>query len=56
MIKSRLVQFQEIAQELSDKVKASSNEVEIQDYSREVDLKYTQVAYYHLCSYPKEGM
>lgn len=44
MIKTRAVQFQEIAQSLNDKAKATSNEVRIQDFFREVELNYEQVA------------
>ncbi|MEZ5038391.1 MAG: hypothetical protein R2828_00800 [Saprospiraceae bacterium] len=36
MIKTRSVQFCEIAQALNDEVKASSNKVRIQDFFREV--------------------
>lgn len=44
MIKTRTVQFQEVAQALNDEVKAKSNEIRIQDFFREVDLDYEKVS------------
>lgn len=55
MIKSRSVQFCEIAQELNDEVKASSNEVRIQDFFREVELNYEQAALLLSMFLPKRG-
>lgn len=40
LIKSRNVQFCEVAQHLNDEAKLSSNEVRIQDFFREVDIDY----------------
>lgn len=45
MIKTRSVQFCELGQALNDEVKASSTEVRIQDFFREVSLDYEQVAW-----------
>jgi Transposase DDE domain len=44
LIKSRKVQFNEIAVHLNDDVKSTSNETRIQDFFREVDLDYKSVA------------
>lgn len=55
MIKTRAVQFCEIAQELNDQVKASSNETRIQDFFREVELNYEQVALLLAMFLPKRG-
>lgn len=55
MIKTRSVQFCEIAQELNDNVKASSNEVRIQDFFREVQLNYEQVALLLCMFLPRRG-
>jgi hypothetical protein len=44
LIKSRNVQFCEVAQHLNDKAKLTSNEVRIQDFFREVELDYYFVA------------
>ena len=55
MIKTRAVQFCEIAQSLNDKVKASSNEVRIQDFFREVELNYEQVALLLAMFLPRRG-
>lgn len=44
LIKSRNVQFCEVAQHLNDEAKLSSNEVRIQDFFREVQLDYLSVA------------
>jgi len=38
LLKSRSVQFCEVAQHLSDAVKMASNETRIQDFFRETDL------------------
>ena len=55
MIKTRAVQFCEVAQALNDKVKASSNEVRIQDFFREVELNYEQVAILLAMFLPRRG-
>ena len=55
MIKSRSVQFCEIAQHLNDKVKASSNETRVQDFFREVELSYEQVALLLAVFLPRKG-
>jgi len=55
MIKMRSVQFCELAQELNDQVKASSNEVRIQDFFREVELNYEQLAILLAMFLPKKG-
>ena len=52
VIKSRNVQFCEIAPHLNDQVKTSSNEVRIQDFFREVSLDYRQVATLLVCLLP----
>jgi hypothetical protein len=44
LIKSRKVQFCEVAQHLNDEAKIECNEVRIQDFFREVKLDYRQVA------------
>jgi Transposase DDE domain len=55
MIKTRSVQFCEVAQALNDEVKASSNEVRIQDFFREVVLDYEQLALLLAMFLPKKG-
>lgn len=55
MIKTRKVQFCEIAQELNNKVKAESNETRIQDFFREVELDYAQVALLLAMFLPRRG-
>lgn len=44
LIKSRNVQFCQVAQHLNDEVQTASNEVRIQDFFREVNLNYQSVA------------
>lgn len=44
LIKSRKVQFCEVAQHLNEQVQDISNEVRIQDFFRQVELDYEQVA------------
>lgn len=44
LLKSRNVQFCEVAQHLNDAVKLASNETRIQDFFREVDLNYLVLA------------
>jgi hypothetical protein len=44
LIKSRRVQFCEVAQHLNEQVQDISNEVRIQDFFREVEVDYEQVA------------
>jgi hypothetical protein len=55
LIKSRNVQFAEVAQHLNDKAKLSSNEVRIQDFFREVELDYFFVAALLLSLLPSKG-
>jgi hypothetical protein len=55
MIKTRSVQFCEVAQALNDQVKANSNETRIQDFFREVDLNYEQLAILLAMFLPKKG-
>lgn len=55
MIKTRAVQFCEVAQALNDKAKATSNEVRIQDFFREVSLDYEQVALLLAFFLPRRG-
>lgn len=55
MIKTRSVQFCEVSQALNDQVKASSNETRIQDFFREVDLNYEQLAILLAMFLPKKG-
>jgi hypothetical protein len=52
VIKSRNVQFCEIAHHLNDQARISSNEVRIQDFFREVELDYGQVAMFLVCLLP----
>lgn len=53
LIKSRNVQFCEIAQHLNDKVKMTSNENRIQDFFREADIDYYAVATLLISFLPK---
>jgi hypothetical protein len=55
LIKSRNIQFCEIAQHLNDEAKLSSNEVRIQDFFREVELDYFYVAVLLVSLLPKKG-
>ena len=55
MIKTRSAQFCEVAQELNDRVKASSNETRIQDFFREVGIDYKQLALLLAMFLPKKG-
>lgn len=55
LIKSKNVQFSEIAQHLNAKAKLSSNEVRIQDFFREVELDYFYVAMLLVSLLPKKG-
>ena len=52
LIKSRKVQFCEIAQHLNDDAKLVSNEVRIQDFFREVEIDYQQVGILLICLLP----
>lgn len=52
LIKSRKVQFCETATCLNSQVKDSSNETRIQDFYREVNLDYDQLALLFLCVFP----
>lgn len=54
LIKSRNVQFCQVAQHLNDEVQIASNEVRIQDFFREVDLNYQSVALLLLSLLPKK--
>ena len=55
LIKSRNVQFGEVAQHLNDTAKPASNETRIQDLFREVDLNYVLVAKLLLSLLPAQG-
>jgi hypothetical protein len=55
LIKSRNVQFGEVAQHLNDKAKLSSNEVRIQDFFREVEIDYFFVAALLVSLLPRKG-
>ena len=55
LIKSRNVQFAEVAQHLNDAVKPASNETRIQDFFREVDLNYLLLAQLLLRLLPAQG-
>ncbi|RZJ58135.1 MAG: hypothetical protein EOO55_01645 [Hymenobacter sp.] len=44
LLKSRTVQFGEVAQHLNDAVKVASNETRIQGFFRETDLNYLVLA------------
>lgn len=55
MIKTRKVQFCEISQALNDKVKAKSNETRIQDFFRNVELNYEQIALLLALFLPRKG-
>lgn len=52
LIKSRKVQFFEIFQHLNDNTKLVSNEFIIQDFFREVEIDYQQVAILLICLVP----
>lgn len=54
LIKSRQVQFCEVAQHLNDEAKDICNEVRIQDFFRQVALDYEQIALL-LCLFLKPG-
>ncbi len=53
LVKSRNVQFCEVAQHLNDSVKLASNETRIQDFFREVEIDYHCVAALLLSLLPK---
>ena len=55
LIKSRNVQFCEVAQHLNDAVKPTSNETRIQDFFREVDLDYLVLARLLVSLLPIQG-
>ena len=55
LIKSRNVQFGEVAQHLNDAVKPASNETRIQDFFREVNFDYARVAKLLLSALPPQG-
>ena len=54
LIKSRNVQFCEVAHHLNDKVKLASNENRIQDFFRETDIDYFSVAVLLINLLPKD--
>jgi len=55
LVKSRNVQFSEVAQHLNDAVKVASNETRIQDFFRETDLNYLVLAQLLLSLLPAQG-
>lgn len=55
LLKSRNVQFGEVAQHLNDTVKVASNETRIQDFFRETDLNYFVLAQLLLSLLPTQG-
>jgi hypothetical protein len=55
LLKSRNVQFCEVAQHLNEAVKVASNETRIQDFFREVDLNYLVLAQLLLGLLPATG-
>ena len=55
LIKSRNVQFGEVAQHLNDAVKPASNETRIQDFFRQVNLDYMLVAKLLMSLLPAQG-
>ncbi|RZK98651.1 MAG: hypothetical protein EOO62_26120 [Hymenobacter sp.] len=55
LLKSRSVQFCEVAQHLNDAVKVASNETRIQDFFRETDLNYLVLAQLLLSLLPTQG-
>lgn len=55
LIKSRNVQFCEVAHHLNDKTKLASNENRIQDFFRDVDIDYTVLAFLLISLLPKKG-
>lgn len=54
LIKSRNIQFCEVAHHLNDKAKLSSNETRIQDFFREVEIDYFSVAVLLISFLPKD--
>ncbi len=55
LLKSRNVQFCEVAQHLNDAVKPASNETRIQDFFRETDLNYLLLAQLLVRLLPAQG-
>lgn len=55
LLKSRNVQFGEVAQHLNDAAKVASNETRIQDFFRETDLHYLVLAQLLLSLLPAQG-
>jgi hypothetical protein len=55
LIKSRKVQFCEVAEHLNDKTKKECNEVRIQDFFRQAKLDYGQVAMLLCLFLPRKG-
>ena len=55
LLKSRNVQFGEVAQHLNDAAKVASNETRIQDFFRETDLNYLVLAQLLISLLPTQG-
>jgi hypothetical protein len=55
LLKSRNVQFGEVAQHLNDAVKVASNETRIQDFFREAELNYLVLAQLLISLLPAQG-
>jgi hypothetical protein len=55
LIKSRKVQFCEVAEHLNNKTKKACNEVRIQDFFRQAKLDYGQVALLLCLFLPRKG-
>ena len=55
LLKSRNVQFCEVAQHLNEAVKIASNETRIQDFFRQADLNYLVLAQLLLSLLPPQG-
>ncbi len=55
LLKSRNVQFGEVAQHLNDAVKVASNETRIQDFFRETDLNYLVLSQLLISLLPAQG-
>ena len=55
LVKSRKVQFGEVAQHLNDAVKVASNETRIQDFCCKTDLNYMVLSQLLLRSLPAQG-
>jgi hypothetical protein len=55
LIRSRKVHFCEVAEHLNDKTKAACNEVRIQDFFRQAELNYEQLAMLLCLLLPRKG-